>query len=72
LEEGENKYNYLLKNMGTGHQYPCGPTCIYKGKTIPCMVAFNSRGEINATILTDIFWTLDNLEISSCKNVRDY
>jgi hypothetical protein len=24
LEKGENKYDYLLKNLGTGHQYPCG------------------------------------------------
>jgi hypothetical protein len=54
--------------MGTCHQYPCGPTCIYEGKTIPCMVAFNPGEGITATILTDIFWTLDNLNIFSCKN----
>jgi hypothetical protein len=67
-EEGEDKYDYLLKNMGTGHQYPGGPTCIYEGKTIPCMVAFNSGGGIAATILTDILQRLDNLEIFSHNN----
>jgi hypothetical protein len=63
LAEGDDKYDYLLKNMGPGCQYPGGPSLSYKGKTIPCMVAFNIGGGITATILTDIFRTLDKLEI---------
>jgi hypothetical protein len=62
LAKGEDKYDYLLNNMGPGHQYPGGPSCSYEGKTIPCMVAFNVGGGISATILTDIFRTMDKLE----------
>jgi hypothetical protein len=68
LGEGQDKYDYLLNNMGPGHQYPGGPSCSYEGKTIPCMVAFNVGGGISATILTDIFRTLDKSEIFSPKN----
>jgi hypothetical protein len=63
--EGEDEHDRLLKNMGPGKQYPCGPTCSYEGKDIPCMVEFNPGGGINATILTNIFRTLDKLNIFS-------
>jgi hypothetical protein len=68
MEEGEDSYDLLYKNMGKGHQYPGGPSCEYEGKTIPCMVTFNPGGGITATILTDILRTLDKLEIFSRKN----
>jgi hypothetical protein len=57
-----DKYDNILNNMGPGHQYPGGPTCCYDGKTIPCIVTFNSGGGITAKILTDILRTLDKLE----------
>ncbi len=63
--QGEDEHDRLLKNMGPGKQYPCGPTCSYEGKDIPCMVEFNPGGGINATILTNIFRTLDKLNIFS-------
>lgn len=40
-----------------------GPTCVYKGKIIPCMVRFNEGGGINGAILKEIFQTLDKLEV---------
>jgi hypothetical protein len=62
-EGEEDDDDIFVKNMGKGLQYPCGPTCSYRGKTIPCMVAFNPGGGITATILTDILRSLDKLEI---------
>jgi hypothetical protein len=66
--DGEDADDVFLKNMGKGLLYPCGPTCEYNGKTIPCMVEFNAGGGINANILTNILKTLDQLAIFSRKN----
>jgi hypothetical protein len=54
LEPKEDHYDHLLNNIGSGHQYPGGPSCSYEGKIIHCMVAFNPGGGITAKILTDI------------------
>jgi hypothetical protein len=66
--DGEDEDDVFMKNMGKGLLYPCGPTCEYEGKTIPCMVEFNPGGGITATILTNILKTLDKLSIFSRKN----
>jgi hypothetical protein len=35
LEPGEDQYDHLLNNIGSGHQYLGGPSCSYKGKLYP-------------------------------------
>ena len=62
LNDGD-ELDMLVNNIGPGKMFPGGPTCVYKGKTIPCMVRFNEGGGINGTILKEIFETLDKLEV---------
>jgi hypothetical protein len=61
--DDDDELNMLVNNIGPGKMFPGGPTCVYKGKTMPCMVRFNEGGGINGTILKEIFETLDKLEV---------
>ncbi len=57
-----NSSNFFA-NIGPGNTFPGGPTCVFRGKEIPTMVRYNEGGGISSTILTDIFKTLDSLEV---------
>jgi len=50
-------------NCGDGRQYPYGPTCVFKGKEVPCYCTCSESGSINGKILTDMLRYLDNLKI---------
>ena len=56
-------FDDILNNIGEGKVFPGGPTCDFRGKNIPTMVRYNEGGGITASILTDIFKTLDVLEV---------
>jgi hypothetical protein len=30
--------DYFAKNCGKGKKYPGGPTCVFQGKEVPCLV----------------------------------
>jgi hypothetical protein len=47
-----------MKNIGKG-----GPTCVYKGKTIPCFYGTSPKASITSTLLADMFKYLDTLGI---------
>ena len=40
-----------------------GLTCVFQGKTIPCLTRWSSKGSITAQILIDILHTLDYLQV---------
>jgi hypothetical protein len=63
VQVGDDEFSFLERNIGAGSQYPGGPTCKFRDKEIPCMVEFNPGGGMTATILTNIFRTLDSLEV---------
>jgi hypothetical protein len=63
IKESDDKYQYLLNNLGPGKQYPGGPSCIFNGKEIPCMVELSPGGGMTGKILTNIFKTLDELQV---------
>lgn len=44
-------------------KFPRGPTCIYQGKKINCMVRWNKGGGMNATMLTDVVRTIDQIRL---------
>jgi hypothetical protein len=66
--DDDDEDDVFWKNKRKGLLYPCGPMCVYEGKTIPCMVDFNPGGGITASILTNILKTLDELSIFCRKN----
>ena len=48
---------------GYGKYMPCGPTCHYNGKVIPCQTFISESGGITSSILTKILSTLDRLDV---------
>eukprot|EP00957_Ditylum_brightwellii_P196388 14963249-Ditylum_brightwellii.AAC.1 len=54
---------FIEENLGASKLVPGGSSCCFNGKTIPCMVRYSEKGGINEAILTNIFRTLDELEV---------
>ena len=55
--------DFFEKNSGKGKRFPGGPTCEFKGNTIPCLYQWSKKGSITAEILQDILATLDHMEV---------
>jgi hypothetical protein len=53
----------IAVNCGDGKQYPFGPVCVFKGKTIPCFCCCSESGSITAELLTAMLKQLDELEV---------
>ena len=51
--------DFLEKNTGKGKIFPCGPTCHFNGKDIPCFCAWSKNGSVTSQILADILAELD-------------
>ena len=63
LESELDDLHFFNENYGDGKLFPGGPTCLFKGKEIPCMVRYSTGGGITPEILTDILRTLDKLGV---------
>ena len=50
-------------NHGAGKRYPGGPSCSFRGCTIPAFVTFSDSGGITSQILTDVLKHIDNCEV---------
>ena len=57
--------DFFENNSGPNKLYPGGPTCSFKGKEVPCLVRWTTKGSINGTILVEMLKTLDELGIYS-------
>jgi hypothetical protein len=44
----------LEANIGNEKQYPMGPTCLFKGKEIPCFCCCSDSGAITGHLLTEM------------------
>jgi hypothetical protein len=53
----------IAANCGDGKQYPFGPVCLFKGKTIPCFCCCSESGSITTELLTRMLKKLDELEV---------
>ena len=51
--------DFLEKNTGQGKMFPCGPTCTFKGRDIPCFCRWSANGSVTSKILKEILETLD-------------
>ena len=54
---------FFEENYGDDKLFPGGPTCTFKGKTIPALITFTESGGIDGYTLTTIFKKLDELEL---------
>ena len=53
----------IALNCGDDKPYPFGPSCLFKGKKVPCYCCCSESGSINGTILKDMLAYLDSLDI---------
>jgi hypothetical protein len=61
--EIDGEYEFFKNNFGEGKIFPGGPKCVYKGKDVPCFVRFCDKGGMTGEILTEVFKTLDDLQL---------
>ena len=50
-------------NSGEGKRFPGGPSCIFRGKTIPALITCSPKGSITSDILKSAFQRLDEMSI---------
>jgi hypothetical protein len=43
--------------------FPCGPTCEFEGKTVPCFVAWTLKGSIMTALLAEMLKKMDDMEL---------
>jgi hypothetical protein len=43
--------------------FPCGRTCEFQGKTVPCFVAWTPKGSIMSALLAEMLKKMDDLEL---------
>jgi len=60
--------DFFDKNFGPGKLYPGGPTCVFKGKEIPCMVRWSPKGSITSPILAEALAHIDNFNVMERRN----
>ena len=58
-----NKEGSVRDNTGPGKTFPGAPTCHFRGKDIPALVACSPKGSITSEILKLALKRLDELEI---------
>ena len=55
--------DFFDNNSGKGKLYHGWPTCVFKGKTIPCLIRWTPKGPITGDILVESVKTLDILGV---------
>ncbi len=59
---------FIANNTGSGKMYPYGPSCVFKGKEVPCMVCNTESGSITSDLLVTFLQKLDELELFPREN----
>ena len=62
-EMGNIVVDEATTNHGPGKYLPRGPTCIYKGRTIPCATYVSESGGITVDIIVAVITVLDKLGV---------
>ena len=58
----EEDPDFVQKNTGHGKLYPLRPTCEFKGKQVPCVVAHTESGSITSKLLASFLKHMDDLQ----------
>jgi hypothetical protein len=59
----ETDPDFVQNNTGPGKLYPLGPTCEFKGKQVPCVVAHTESGSITSELLASFLKHMDDLQV---------
>jgi len=59
----EEDPDFVQKNTGPGKLYPLGPTCEFKGKHVPCVVAHTESGSITSELLASFLKHMDDIQV---------
>ena len=59
----ETDPDFVQNNTGPGKLYPLGPTCEFKGKQVPCVVAHTESGSITSELLASFLKHMDDLQL---------
>ena len=51
--------DFFEKNSEKGKRFSGGPTCMIRGKEVPCFCRWSEKGGITSEILRDILQTLE-------------
>lgn len=62
-EGNEMDPEFYVRNTGPGKMYPCGPTCTYRGKEVPCLVCNTENGSITSDLLKLFLEKMDKLDL---------
>ncbi len=54
---------FFDKNFGPGKLDSGGPTCVFKGKEVPCMVRWSPKGSITSPILAEDLAHIDSFNV---------
>jgi hypothetical protein len=68
---GEDQIGGILteENMRSlNKMFPCGPTCEFNRKTVPCFVGWSSKGSTTSALLAAM---LNRIDVSECFNCSD-
>jgi hypothetical protein len=53
----------IAENSGDGKAYPFGPTCTFRGKTVPCFCCNSESGSINGSLLNSMLRYIDEKHV---------
>ena len=53
----------VRENSGPEKRFPGGPTCMFRGVSVPALVTCSPKGSITSDILTAAFKRLDDLGV---------
>jgi hypothetical protein len=59
----ESDPDFITKNSGPGKIYPNGPTCVFKGKEVPCKVCNTENSSITSELLVQFLQHMDDLNL---------
>eukprot|EP00957_Ditylum_brightwellii_P098401 7497117-Ditylum_brightwellii.AAC.1 len=60
--------DFIENNFRKGKLFPGGPSCQFRGKTIPCLVRWSPKGGITSEILADALAYLDAYDLFDREN----
>ena len=59
----ESDKEFVKNNTGQGKRFPMGPTCTFRGKEVPCLVANTENASITSVLLASFLKHMDRLEL---------
>jgi hypothetical protein len=59
----ESDFDFTEKNSGPGKRYPYGPTCLFNGKDVPCIICNSESGSVTSELLVEFLKKMDDLDL---------